>query len=520
MGTRKLALIAALAVSALVPAASQAATVSEPQTSTLTVDFGGHQGIQDIPVYTLKFEASPGEANDVTLGRDLEQPSYADAVIVKDAGAPLEPGANCDRVSGGVECAPPVGTFMDAAGIQLGDGDDRFFITTGIPNVHVFGGPGADDLRSDGDDVTLSGGSGPDRIEGLGGEGVASYAGRVTGVSVSLDGTANDGAPGEGDDVEGTIKVIGGSGPDVLTAPQGPDALGMKFASGPGDDVVTGGAGGDHLEGGPGRDQVLGNAGDDVIVGAADPDAVDGGEGRDRLNVRTNMPARVSLDPARGDATFTHASGIEELRGGSGPDLVIGSDSAEAIDETPGGRDLIYAGGGDDRITTSGFPGSYVDAGSGKDVVSLSGLGDQAALRDEEQDDLRCVHFAVRTVVERDAFDTTTSCTPFVFFPRAGLLRPSPRGVIAIPLACPLVDVCTGTLELIWRGRAIVTRSFSRKPYSTSHVRFKLPRAAREELRKGRGLRMTLALEVRLHAEPAATHAVSRRITVLPARRR
>jgi hypothetical protein len=519
MGTPKLALIAALAMSAVAPAAAQAATVSQPQTGTYTSDLGGHNGRFDIPVYTLKFEAYPGEANDVTLERDPD-PSRFQAVIVRDAGAALDPGVNCERVSGGVECSPQLGTLTDPAVIELGDGDDRILVGPGLSDLAVFGGAGADDLRADGAGVTLSGGSGPDRIEGLGGDAVvASYAGRATGVDVSLDGTANDGEAGEGDDVEGTVVVIGGSGPDVLTGPPGPDALGVRLASGAGDDVITGGSGSDHLDGGSGRDMVVGNDGDDQVVVDKDPDAVDAGEGRDRLVVATAWPTRISLDPARGDATFTHASGVEVLQGGAGPDVVIGSESAEAIDETSGGRDLIYAGGGDDRITTSGFPGSYVDAGSGKDIVSLSGFGDQAELRDEEQDDLRCSRPARRTVVDRDPFDTG-ACSPFAFFPRAGRLRVSRRGAMAIPLACPLTELCTGAVELGWRGHPIATPSFRRKPYSKSHIRVELPLSARKKLRAGRSLRMTLALEVRLHVEPAATHSVTRRITVLPARRR
>src|SRR3954466_427427 len=127
MGTCKFALIAALAVSVLAPAGAEAASVSQPQTRTYTSDLGGHNGRFDIPVYTLMFEASPGEANDVTLERDPD-PSRFQAVIVRDAGAELDPGVNCQRVSGGVECSPTVGTLTDTAAIQLGDANDRILV--------------------------------------------------------------------------------------------------------------------------------------------------------------------------------------------------------------------------------------------------------------------------------------------------------------------------------------------------------------------------------------------------------
>jgi Ca2+-binding RTX toxin-like protein len=105
-------------------------------------------------------------------------------------------------------------------------------------------------------------------------------------VDVTLDGVANDGRPGEGDDVVNVEKfqmyVVGrfvgtdaaeniniynpgNEGPSTLIGNGGDDSLyGNDF-----DDTVDGGAGNDHVEGGMGNDKVTGGPGEDVIYGDA-----------------------------------------------------------------------------------------------------------------------------------------------------------------------------------------------------------------------------------------------------------
>src|SRR5206468_2648379 len=84
------------------------------------------------------------------------------------------------------------------------------------------GGSDDDVLSGNGGNGTLSGGSGNDLLDGgagadvmSGGAGVdtANYSGRTAAVTVTLDGAANDGEAGEGDNVD-TEKVLGGSADD------------------------------------------------------------------------------------------------------------------------------------------------------------------------------------------------------------------------------------------------------------------------------------------------------------------
>jgi hypothetical protein len=105
-------------------------------------------------------------------------------------------------------------------------------------------------------------------------------------VDITLDGAANDGRPGEGDNVVNIEKfsmyVVGrlvgsdaaedfniynpaNTGPSTLIGNGGDDRLiGNDF-----DDTVDGGAGTDHVEGGMGNDSVTGGPGQDTIYGDA-----------------------------------------------------------------------------------------------------------------------------------------------------------------------------------------------------------------------------------------------------------
>jgi len=117
----------------------------------------------------------------------------------------------------------------------------------------VRGGDGADTLRGgDGGDV-LNGGTGPDVMLGGAGGDLADYRSRTAGVEVSLDGQADDGEPGEGDDVGGDVERLrGGDGADRLTGNDGAN-------------TIYGGPGGDELIGEHGHDRLYGDAGGDTI---------------------------------------------------------------------------------------------------------------------------------------------------------------------------------------------------------------------------------------------------------------
>jgi Ca2+-binding RTX toxin-like protein len=145
---------------------------------------------------------------------------------------------------------------------EFGEGDN---VSTNIETVlggqqndALFGNGAANVLVGNLGDDRLDGGLGADDLIGGGGIDTADYMGRTISVSVTLDGLANDGQPGEFDRVAQIENVGGGSGDDQLTGDAGSNRL-------------SGGGGRDTLDGGLGSDTLLGDDQADLIR------AVDGG---------------------------------------------------------------------------------------------------------------------------------------------------------------------------------------------------------------------------------------------------
>ena len=101
-------------------------------------------------------------------------------------------------------------------------------------------------------------------------------------MAITLGGGADDGRPGEGDDLRSVEKMwlnVGGS----FTGSDGPDEFRLSQVGTPstmngrgGDDVLRSGDGADHLDGGAGNDSVDGGFGDDVLVGGPGRDTISG----------------------------------------------------------------------------------------------------------------------------------------------------------------------------------------------------------------------------------------------------
>ena len=222
------------------------------------------------------------------------------AARVHDDAGGLRPGRGCLGTPRDVACGllgPPC--VACSARIDLGAGDDALTLSgssqkgpfvvsagagdddvriVGAANAIVDGGPGADVLRADAASE-LDGGEGPDALGGD--RAIASYAPHAAGVTVTLDGVANDGVPGEGDNVA-TRSVIGTEAADALT---GNDEANDLRGRG-GDDALVGSGGDDTLRGEGGANRILAGTGDDRVE-ASPTDAVKCGRGTD---VATGLP--------------------------------------------------------------------------------------------------------------------------------------------------------------------------------------------------------------------------------------
>lgn len=265
----------------------------------------------------------------------------------------IDGGPGVDRLTG-----PLRGAAVTLLG---GEGNDE--LLGGQLNDVLDGGPGNDRLDGSGGNDVVRGGEGDDELAGDGvirgsdvidgGPGIDHIGSdwiqndRGSGrLAISLDGVANDGHPGEHDNVVGVERfdlfepaefVAGGDGvffkllntsvePSSLTGGPGADTL-VAYDSADtidgkgGDDVIEGGYGDDTITGGPGRDQINADAGTNscnFLVCRI-------GSGNDTVNVRDGEVDSVVCGPGTdtviADANDTVAGDCEQVdrAGGGGP---------------------------------------------------------------------------------------------------------------------------------------------------------------------------------------------------------
>jgi Ca2+-binding RTX toxin-like protein len=217
------------------------------------------------------------------------------------------------------------GDFLDGAGndtLNGGDGNDQVYGDGGNDAVNgdagddkIGGGPGSDNVSAgDGNDElagdngttndapggndVLNAGAGDDTLEPLtisslfpdmagsdtyvGGPGKDNfdYFWESGPVNITLNGVADDGHAGEGDNVGADIEVLGGSrGSDTLIGDDGPQEINGYE----GDDDIEGRGGNDVLSGDDLEDTIDGGPGDDAIAGGTLADIMIGGPGQDSI---------------------------------------------------------------------------------------------------------------------------------------------------------------------------------------------------------------------------------------------
>jgi len=168
-------------------------------------------------------------------------------------------GGGKDRISG----AGGDGTGSAYASPLTIDGDGGTdTLQGGSANDVVNGGAGADVF------LASTAADGSDTFNGAGGKDTADYSGRTAAVNVSLEGGANDGELGEGDNVMPDVEtVLGGKGADTLG--DGGFVAPNTFKGGRGADVIQaddGVGGNDTVNGGTGTDSCTADVGDSVTA--------------------------------------------------------------------------------------------------------------------------------------------------------------------------------------------------------------------------------------------------------------
>jgi Ca2+-binding RTX toxin-like protein len=228
-------------------------------------------------------------------------------------------------------------------GLSGGDGNDTLRSGNGADTLS--GDAGNDVLEaSDGAD-TVNGGAGDDSLsaeslqdaadEYIGGDGFDTIGGNVsTGndfsepsvdIAVSLDGVANDGGPGEGDNVMPDVERVKALGRNVTMI--GSDAANELIATAD-SSTIRGLGGDDRLIGSDGADSLEGGEGADYLEGGFGPDVLDGGGGVDQfVGDKTERDVIASGN----DQIRARDGNAEQINCGIGSDSAI-VDAADVVD--------------------------------------------------------------------------------------------------------------------------------------------------------------------------------------------
>ncbi len=450
-----------------------------------------------------------------------------DTVLIDDSvtgvQTTLRAGPGADQVTGGNNTDDDIGDFVpDADGdVLLGRGGDDQLAGGNGPDV-LNGGPGDDRLSGGLGNDNLDGGDGNDRLDegsapngadaitGGPGQDSLSHGGRTAAVTVVLNGVADDGEAGEGDNVSTDVEGLsGGSGNDTFVGPASGD---VSIFGGGGDDTVTGGSGNDRLFGGDGADTLSGAAGDDQLAGGEGPDVLDGGAGDDDFEPESdaddpdvyrggpgtdrmsyafaNAAVTVTLDGAANDGVAAEndnvGTDVEDVVGSRFADTITGNASANELDGGAG-NDTLVGGPGSDGLA-GGRGDDTLDGGAQIDALEGGDGSDRIRARDGLGDDVSCGSGDDVALV--DGADLPTACETSA---RGMTIRTSAvravSGRVTITIDCPVVEqvTCRGSLRIA-RGALLGSRSFAVPSGTTRRVTISLNRAGRAALLRARSV--------------------------------
>ena len=209
-----------------------------------------------------------------------------------------------------------------------GDNNDNLLIGNG----------GRDTLLGMGGNDTIDGGPGLDSMDGGTGNNTVDYTESSTetngaAVTVNLEASTVTGGDGTGDTIANFQNAIGSQYNDTLIA----NHIGSSLVGGLGNDTLQGGAGNDTLEGDGGNNLLVGGGGNNtasfVSVSGVSASLV-----TDTASFIYTTLSGTTTTTVSGADSF---SGIENLTGGAGNDLLQGDGYANSLRgclETPSGR--------------------------------------------------------------------------------------------------------------------------------------------------------------------------------------
>lgn len=300
----------------------------------------------------VTYTAAPGEQNTLTVNWG-NNPSAGSPTFGDYGAATVQLGPGCQEFVTGTETYNcPVAGRRPIVVVRLGDGNDRADSSNSEAagqRTEIYGEDGNDRLMSGAGSDLLDGGNGDDELQpddeasgpgdvlvgGPGKDFLQLVDSRVPALTATLDGVADDGAPGENDnygadleDVQGSRsaanRIVGTDGPNVITILQDAETLGDNVEGRGGDDTIETQGGPDRLDGGDGNDKLLGGSGDDVVIGGGGIDSMDG-----------DSPTTYGVALAGNDRIEARDGNAEQISCGGGADVAI-VDANDLVPSDPG----------------------------------------------------------------------------------------------------------------------------------------------------------------------------------------
>ena len=276
-------------------------------------------------------------------------------------------------------------SILDDFEVVTGTGHDDIIRTGNTQLTYTVNGGLGDDILSGMEDhgVTFNGGGGTDTVD-------YSYGTRTKGISVTIDGTQNDGYVSDSkkyklDNVGKDISnIIGTDFADYIVGSAGANVI----RPGGGNDIVYGGDGNDTMVGGMADGHADTADGDDIFVGGKDTDTVDyslrigatqkgvkvglsctfTGSGLTTAAVAGVTAAGVVIPVCPDSGTGTEkdkiGADVENIIGTIGDDHLYGNSGINVIWGL-GGNDVIVGGAGIDQLDGN----AYLSLATGKNVA-------------------------------------------------------------------------------------------------------------------------------------------------------
>jgi Ca2+-binding RTX toxin-like protein len=250
------------------------------------------------------------------------------------------------------------------------DGDDS--LMGGGGNDYLSGGNGNDYLNGGAGNDTLDGGLGDDVMYGGPGIDTVDYSWRISPLRIYINGAPSSGQAGEFDSIMLDVEnVVGGFGDDFIVGSAGANFL----WGGPGNDTLMGGAGDDTLDGGPGADVMFGGPGNDTVTYASRRNAVfasiDNRANDGELGERDNIMNDVeNLIGGWGNDVLVGSKFNNKIWGGPGNDTIKGGGGDDTLVGGPG-RDQLFGGPGNDRFYAADGQRDLIVGGPGRNIAEV-----------------------------------------------------------------------------------------------------------------------------------------------------